>query len=192
VASPLQRHARARRGHPRLPPPYPPPQAGEGREGVARKTGMAGTSPIGAKLSEGRSPYLSPLAGRGRNLRALRAKFRMRGPLHESELRGKAPSPSTSPPLLRGPLTPTLSPQAGRGSRPQTHRYVRANGDKPGHEGEKWFDMTGTRSSTTASEVVPGRHRKVASPEPITTAPGVWIPGSRAAHAHRNDAHKNL
>ena len=28
-----------------LPPPYPPPQAGEGREGAARKMWMAGTSP---------------------------------------------------------------------------------------------------------------------------------------------------
>src|SRR6266481_603329 len=34
-------------------------------------------------------------------------------PLRESELRGKAPSPSTSPPLWRGPLTPTLSPACG-------------------------------------------------------------------------------
>src|SRR5258707_14899488 len=39
-------------------------------------------------------------------------KFRVRGPLHESELRGKAPLPFTSPPLRTGPL----SPQAGRGS----------------------------------------------------------------------------
>src|SRR5258705_13818932 len=39
-------------------------------------------------------------------------KFRVRGPLHESELRGKAPLPFTSPPLWTGPLTPSLSPQA--------------------------------------------------------------------------------
>src|SRR5258707_7761754 len=53
---------------------------------------------------------------RGRNLRSLR-KFRVRGPLHESELRGKAPSPSASPPLWRGPLSPTPPPHAGRGGR---------------------------------------------------------------------------
>src|SRR5262249_1467688 len=40
-----RRHARACRGHPRLPPPYPPPLAGEGREGEARKAWMAWTSP---------------------------------------------------------------------------------------------------------------------------------------------------
>jgi len=34
--------------------------------------------------------------------------------------------------------------------------------------------------------------REAASPEPITTALGVWIPGSRDAHAPRNDAHKDL
>ena len=28
-----------------FPPPYPPPPAGEGREGVASKTWMTGTSP---------------------------------------------------------------------------------------------------------------------------------------------------
>src|SRR5262249_20797555 len=42
---PLHRHARACRGHPRLPPPYPPPLAGEGRVGAASKTWMARTSP---------------------------------------------------------------------------------------------------------------------------------------------------
>src|SRR6266699_1324083 len=45
MESPLCRHARACRGHPRLPPPYPPPHTGEGREGEPRKTWMAGTSP---------------------------------------------------------------------------------------------------------------------------------------------------
>jgi len=79
--------------------------------------------------------YLSPLAiraftpvfdglWRGRNLRSSR-KFRVRGPLHESELRGKAPSASASPPLWRG----SLSPQAGRGSRKtRTRPYLSANG----------------------------------------------------------------
>ena len=82
--------------------------------------------------------YLSPLAiraftpvfdglWRGRNLRSSR-KFRVRGPLHESELRGKAPSASASPPLWRGPL----SPQAGRGSRKtRTRLYLSANGGDP-------------------------------------------------------------
>jgi len=61
-----------------------------------------------------------------------------------------------------------------------------------------WQRMVGDLESVslgwtnpTASEVVPGR-REAASPEPITTALGVWIPGSRAAHAPRNDAHKDL
>jgi hypothetical protein len=39
-----RRHGWACPGHPSLPPPYPPPFAGEGREGAARKTWMPATS----------------------------------------------------------------------------------------------------------------------------------------------------
>src|SRR5713226_2336319 len=49
-------------------------------------------------------------------------KFRVRGPLHESELPGKAPSPSTSPPLWRGP-SPRPSPRKrGEGGRRPSKR----------------------------------------------------------------------
>src|SRR5258708_24594195 len=81
-----------------------------------------------SKLSDGRAASPLPVCHQGVYARLQRAmersafarssrKFRVRGPLRESELREKPPSLSPSPPLWRGPLTPTLSPQAGRGSR---------------------------------------------------------------------------
>jgi hypothetical protein len=123
--------------------------------------GVAGASPMGAKLGDSRAALPLPACHQGvyarRSLslgppkagpdgRAMERsefahssrKFRVRGPLHESELCGKAPSPSTSPPLWRGPLTPTLSPQAGRGSRKaRTRSYLSADGDKPGGDKRK-------------------------------------------------------
>src|SRR6185437_10642853 len=59
--------------------------------------------------------HLSPRAGRGRPREARRA----RGPFHDSERCGSSAALEKnlrSPVHRRGPLTPTLSPQAGRGS----------------------------------------------------------------------------
>src|SRR6266446_3702896 len=95
---------------------------------------------MGAELSDGRAALPLPACGERSEFARSSRKFRVRGPLQESELRGKAPSLSASPPLWRGPLTPTLSPQAGRGSRKaRTQPYLCAYGDKPGHDGAEIF-----------------------------------------------------
>src|SRR6266851_5535395 len=96
---------------------------------------IAGTLKIGSEVLVTRAPYgrqaaigcptvrrkpgRLPLPAYGERSEFARSsrKFRVRGPLHESEHRGKVPASSASPHVWRGSLTPTLSPQAGRGRR---------------------------------------------------------------------------
>src|SRR5712692_8627898 len=83
---------------------------------VGASDGLSEAKP-NINLGDSRGALPLPACGERSEFARSSRKFRVRGLLHESELRGKAPSPTTSPPLWRGPLTPTLSPQAGRGSR---------------------------------------------------------------------------
>jgi hypothetical protein len=63
-------------------------------------------------------------------------KFRVRG--LSASLSLGMPSPSVNAPLWRGSLNPTLSPQAGRGSRKtRSHHYLSADRDEPAHDGEQ-------------------------------------------------------
>ena len=72
-----------------------------------------GATLIGAKLSDSRaSLYLSPLAGRGRNLRSSR-KFRVRGPLRESELSWRGTFTLSESALVERPPHPDPLPASG-------------------------------------------------------------------------------
>jgi hypothetical protein len=87
IESPLHRHARACRGHPRL-----------SYRASASKAGMAGTSPISAKLSGCRAASPRPACGERSEFARSSRKFRVRGPLRESErVESLRPSPRPSP-----------------------------------------------------------------------------------------------
>ena len=77
-------------------------------------------APAQQELSDGRAAL--PLPACGSVFARSSRKYRVRVPLRESELRGKAPSRSASPPLRRGPL----SRKGGEGAeRPRTRPCLR-------------------------------------------------------------------
>src|SRR5258706_8945503 len=81
---------------------------------------MAGLVSMSAKLSDSRAVLPLPACGERSEFVRSSRKFRVRGRLHESELRGKAPSLSASPPLWRGPPPPPPPPPpAGGGAKRQ-------------------------------------------------------------------------
>src|SRR5882672_4196831 len=83
-----------------------------------------GLVPHGLKLSDSRAALPLPASGERSEFARSSRKFGVRGLLRESELRGIAPSLSRESALVERPLTPTLSPPAGRGSRKDLHSLL--------------------------------------------------------------------
>src|SRR5215471_6365827 len=73
----------------------------------------AGAPLIGAKLSDSRAALPLPGCGERSEFARSSRKFRVRGPLHESELCAKAFSPLAIPPFVERPPHPDPLPASG-------------------------------------------------------------------------------
>jgi hypothetical protein len=126
-------------------------------------------------LTEGAAPPGAPL---GQALRGLR------------KLDRDAHCRRTAPPM---PGLPGIGPSrlsAPRATRDDARRRTRRVEYKGGSEsGDKFF--FGRRTGRADHQfVVPGRSRSERARNPCAAAPGLWIPGSRASPAPRNDGVK--